>query len=303
MSKLNFSGHQTFTLRYSWIPKAVEALESGANLLDAEDAMLRFGVGKNMVGSIVHWLIVTDVAHRVNDGLRLTSLGRNLFGVDGYDPYLEDLATHWLLHWNVASRPEYASTCYWMFNELRQMDFTERHVMRGIEQWVASHDRVAPSPNTLKRDIDCYLRTYVPLSRSTEIEDWVDCPFGELGLLMSLAETDNERWYRFSSDAHRTLPDWILHYAVEDYWWRNGNAKESLSFEDVIFRPGSPGRVFKIGPDAMVSRLEQLETGGGLMLKESSGVRNLYRTSERIVSDIAAFLPKGSTRTTISTNA
>ena len=50
------SGHETFSFRYTWLPKAVRALASDPFLFsNEENAMVALGVGKNMVRSIRFW--------------------------------------------------------------------------------------------------------------------------------------------------------------------------------------------------------------------------------------------------------
>jgi hypothetical protein len=45
---MKFSGHETFTCRYAWLPKAFNALvENPSALEDDEEAMVKLGVGKN----------------------------------------------------------------------------------------------------------------------------------------------------------------------------------------------------------------------------------------------------------------
>jgi hypothetical protein len=72
--------------------------------------MTTLGVGKNMVHSIRHWCLATGVleavagANRRPTGqARPTWLGKAVLGDGGWDPYLEDPATLWLLHWQIAS--------------------------------------------------------------------------------------------------------------------------------------------------------------------------------------------------------
>ena len=58
-----FSGHETFPLRYGWLKKAFDAVlgtEGGSDnrhVFTGSDAIARFGVGKNMVASMRHWSI------------------------------------------------------------------------------------------------------------------------------------------------------------------------------------------------------------------------------------------------------
>ena len=45
-----FSGHESFALRYAWLPKAYKGLKDDPRLFaDDEKAMLELGLGKNMV--------------------------------------------------------------------------------------------------------------------------------------------------------------------------------------------------------------------------------------------------------------
>ena len=70
------------------------------------DAPVIIGVGKNMVRSIRFWglaakLLVEDpeAPNRRSPGLVPTRVGHALFGEMGWDPFMEDPGTLWLLHW------------------------------------------------------------------------------------------------------------------------------------------------------------------------------------------------------------
>ncbi|HTV56567.1 MAG TPA: DUF4007 family protein, partial [Terriglobia bacterium] len=66
-----FSGHETFPFRYSWLPKAVFELTANPELFaDEEWAMVRLGVGKNMVKAIRFWVQAAGIA--IADQRRLT---------------------------------------------------------------------------------------------------------------------------------------------------------------------------------------------------------------------------------------
>ena len=59
-----------------------------------------------MVSSIRHWctvagLIKTDPFLR--GAIITTDLGKAIFAEDGFDPFLEDPATLWLIHWKIAT--------------------------------------------------------------------------------------------------------------------------------------------------------------------------------------------------------
>src|SRR4051812_11648197 len=90
-----FSGHETFPLRYGWLKKAYDAVAPLADdpnnkhtVFLADDAIARFGVGKNMVASIRHWAtaagVIADVSGE-SDQLLPTALGNLIFGPNGND--------------------------------------------------------------------------------------------------------------------------------------------------------------------------------------------------------------------------
>ena len=57
----SFSGHETFPFRSSWLKKGVDWVNKDPSIFQREDAVVKFGVGKNMVQSIRHWCIATRV--------------------------------------------------------------------------------------------------------------------------------------------------------------------------------------------------------------------------------------------------
>src|SRR5579863_9597259 len=103
----SFSGHETFVFRYGWPKKAVDAVSADPGVFAQESAIVTLGVGKNMVRSIRHWGLACQILEEEpqSRGTRLvpTEIGKFLFGEGGKDPYLEDLNTLWLLHWNLLS--------------------------------------------------------------------------------------------------------------------------------------------------------------------------------------------------------
>src|SRR4051794_34698416 len=100
-----FARHETFHPRYGWVKKAFDAGSENPHLFNEDMAVVRLGVGKNMVKSIRHWGHVFRVLTQTKEpGSRLpvsspTKLGRTLFSDNGWDPYCELPGTLWLLHW------------------------------------------------------------------------------------------------------------------------------------------------------------------------------------------------------------
>jgi hypothetical protein len=103
------SGHESFPCRYTWLPKAIRGLRKNPKpFSDEADAMVTLGVGKNMVRSIRFWSQVAGMATLVSksEGHTHTKLAGVLLGERGFDPFLEDIRTLWLIHWNLSTNIE-----------------------------------------------------------------------------------------------------------------------------------------------------------------------------------------------------
>lgn len=84
------SGHETFPLRYGWLKKAYDAVKlaeingDGNSVFTAEDAIARFGVGKNMVASMRHWANAAGIIDEKSGHPTITTFGRFRKGIFEY---------------------------------------------------------------------------------------------------------------------------------------------------------------------------------------------------------------------------
>ncbi len=162
-----FSGHQTFVFRHGWLEKGVDLIREDQRGFLADDAIVKLGVGKNMVESIKYWCLQTGLIENLEEsgGMKLTQLAEYIFGKEkdaGVDPYLEDDATLWLLHYNiVVNAPE--STFSIAFNSLNKPEFSKSELSAFLQRYLAG--KVSVSEKTLERDIDCFIHTYVTYYR------------------------------------------------------------------------------------------------------------------------------------------
>lgn len=276
----SFSGHETFPFRYPWLKKGFDAVRDDARVFQRDDAMTTLGVGKNMVRSIRHWCLAAGVVEESDgDGLRPSDLGTTLLADDGLDPYLEDPASLWVLHWQIATNRSRATTWFWAFCHFHEPEFTRDTLTSALGTWAQTLPGKSVAESSLKRDVEVFLRTYVPSRQSrggAVAEDTLDCPLVELGLI---TQPSGANVYRFLRGAQPTLPDGILLYAILDFWENHAPAAETLALHDIARRPGSPGRVLKIDESSLADRLDTAErwTGGALSYRETAGLRQLYR--------------------------
>ena len=91
-----FSGLETFNCRSIWLKKGYDYAQSN-KLFNADEAVIDLGVGKNMVASIKFWLRAFGFYNLHKN--ELEGLSHDVLEDGGYDPYLEDDATLYLLHY------------------------------------------------------------------------------------------------------------------------------------------------------------------------------------------------------------
>lgn len=279
--KPKFSGHDTFPFRYAWLTKLVNYLEEGKkNILKESDkkrleTISDFGVGLNMVKSIKHWGIATKIC---NKDFELTDFGKLLFSKkNSFDPYLEKKETLWLLHWTIASDPT-LTTWHYVFNYHQSIVINKDALLNDISNIGKFSKWKGLSPNTLKRDIDCLVRTYTFSSKKGEItEDSIECPLAELGLISS---TYTKGEFELQKGPKFTLSDQIFEYALNDYWSKQSN--NIITFEKLMYDHGSPGKVFLLDEKSMENYLDRLENEGKNFLfnKGAGGLRQITKVNK-----------------------
>ena len=273
-----FAGHETFPLRLLWLKKAYDAVKSGAPIgtFQEQAAIARFGVGRNMAVSMRYWSLASGFMEEVERQLRPTSLGAAIFADDGFDPFIERTATVWLAHWAVAGTPQFTTTAYYAFNGLAAIEFDPALLVEELMEIVAERGWRA-TRGTLKRDVEVFLRGYVR-REDTQSEDAAEPLLAELGLIR---EARFGGWHEFVRGPKATLPDGVFAYALDEFWRRRG-ASTVLTAEQICYAPGSPGRVFKLDEDSVVTRLMGLEvlTRGAWLWTDTAGLRQIQRVSE-----------------------
>ncbi len=276
--KGQFSGHQTFPLRHLWLRKAFDAVEGGVprNIFSGPDAIITFGVGKNMALSIRHWALACCIIEEDGVEVQPTELGHKLFGGEQpWDPFMEQAATAWLLQWQIAGQPQMTTTWYWAFNHLSAQTFDHEVLSSSILQYCKSRQWARIAEKTVKRDVECFIRSYVPRGEKKVGEEALEPVLAELGLIRA----GGGRLYEFRRGPKPSLPDGVFAYALNEFWNRYAPTASTLSVESIAYEPGSPGRVFKLDENSVVERLAVMEdiTHGRIVWSDTAGVRQLLK--------------------------
>jgi Protein of unknown function (DUF4007) len=244
-----FARHETFHPRFGWLKKGFDRASVDSGIFLREAAPIQLGVGKNMVRSMRYWC----AAFKLLQDDQPTEFGQQLLGPAGWDTYLEDPASLWLLHWKLLEQPCTATAWHVAFNIFRQTEFTVESL---VDQLCEYRDREAPriSDSSLKKDISCVLRMYVVQSSKAQVsEDSLDCPFTELGLIHTAGDS---RHYLFRIGPKPSLPPEMIVYACLQHHVRTDSAAKTIPIANLLYDLGSPGLVFKLTESAICDAIE-----------------------------------------------
>ena len=268
----SFARHETFAPRFGWLRKGFTAVSDDPEVFVKENAPVALGVGKNMVNAIRYWSAAfkLTVEHPKGGGSRANTASPTweacwLLSDDGADPYLEDPAALWLLHWWLLT-PGQGAAClaptWWVaFNALPSSRFEEAE----LSELVVRHVRLAgwdlPAAASIAKDVDCLTKMYAPRKAPREgspgsFEDLLDCPFRELGLIE--ATPGKAHQWRFTGTASASLPSRVIAYACLDYASRHNPAGASVTLARLANEPGSPGRAFRLREPDIAAALEEV---------------------------------------------
>ena len=293
------SGHETFPCRYAWLPKAVRGLQEDPKLFgDEENAMVTLGVGKNMVRSIRFWSQVMGMAkiETKKHSFSVTDLGTALLAPKGFDPFLEDIRTLWLLHWNLATNIANPLLAWdFLLNRWHEPELVPSAVLKVLQK-EAEKQEGQFSMVTLQQHFNTFLHTYYPTrGRKGEVqEDNLDCPLVELELVIKIGEREldrrsgkHETIYGFNREEKPDISPELFVYCLNDFWHKRHQVESTLTLREIAHGHGSPGQIFKLPEEDVRSRLEDLakQTDGFLDYRESANLQHVERTGEQASMD------------------
>lgn len=302
---LRFTGHETFTFRYPWLPKAVKEIRDKPDLFkDIDNAIVHLGVGKQMASAIKFWVEAAKFVKKTEKGeFEVELLGEKLFGDNnGHDPYLEDIQTLWLIHWNFSTHHK-SPIFAWNFlmNQWQEPEIFPPFVIQRFKKEAVSKGRNL-SLATLKQHFNIFLHTYVPTrgKKVAVLEDNLDCPLIELDLIRQVGErvADNngkrEPIYIFNREPKSQISQQLFFFCLNDFWETYHSKEKSLQFRQIASGHGSPGQIFKLSEEEIRNRLEDIEkfTDSTMTFRESVNHRQVEKSKgiepEKLIDAIYA---------------
>lgn len=254
--------------------------------------MVSLGVGKNMVRAIRFWVQATSVAETAKPGgYTSTEFGRALLDAEtGFDPFLEDRRTLWLLHWMLSTHVNEPLFAWdYLLNRWPHPEITRTAALQQFSYEAKGLSRKL-SPVTLEQHFDTFLHTYIP-ARSAKggiQEDNLDCPLVELEFIQRVGERDvagkgrREPILSFRREAKSDITPELFAYCMDDFWRKRRGSEQTLTFRDVSVAHGSPGQVFKLPEWDIRQRLDVVEndTRGVFKYEETAALQRVIRKKE-----------------------
>jgi hypothetical protein len=278
-----FARHETFHPRFGWLRKAVTEAAKAGDVFTHDEATVKLGVGKNMVTSIRYWGLAFKILQQEANPARPrvplivpSAFGKTLLGDEGWDPYLEDAASLWLLHWKLLSAPCQAPVWWVAFNDFTAIQFSESQLTTHVLELAAAAGWPAVVDASVKKDVDCLLRTYTVRRHGRQgLDDILDCPFRELGLIEAAVSEEGRSW-RFVVGEKPGLPAEIVAYAALEFAACSGEGARSISIARLAHDPGSPGAAFRLPETALFDALSRAASSSdSLRVAEPGGLRQL----------------------------
>lgn len=274
--------HETFTPRYGWLKRGYDRCSVNAHVFNDENAIEQLGVGKNMVRSIRYWCILFRLLEDdVKPGcLKPSDFGNRLLDTEkGWDPYLEDPASLWLLHWQIFRPPFIAVTWNIAFSYITLQTYTTRELTNAIHTKAKEIGKICDiAIGSWEKDVSCILRMYTFEKREqTEIR----CPFTDLELIIPAIESPDKDRYHYSYETKRNLPDLVFLAAVFDYAAQWYSGQSSLSLVQIAYGPMSPGMAFRLTESECGQRLDRVcRQFKKATFTETNGVRQVQFTEK-----------------------
>jgi hypothetical protein len=275
--KYTFSGHDSFQCRQLWLKKGFDFVQEG-NSFNDDDAMVRLGVGKNMVSSIRYWLKAFNI---VDNKDKPTEFGVKLLDTeDGYDPFLEDDGSLWLLHYQLV-KTGIASIYSLIFNEFRKekIFFTKETFVNYLKRRKESDPMLVFNDNTVNDDFGVFVKIYHSSTSAKDIEDSFSGILSEIELL-KVQTSDNSgkgrvEQFQIENSERDNLPEEIFLFSILD----NKNYGNSISLSSLESDHNGPGSIFALSRLGLTNKISDI-VGDNVTFTDHAGIKEVQFKSK-----------------------
>jgi len=268
---MKFRAHDTFFIRKGWLNKGLRNVNADAGVFMGSkgNPMDVLGIGANMVKALRYWLQAVRLTSEPASGRKeqtFTDFGNVVFE---NDPYIEEMGTLWLLHYQLASNKDEATAWYYFFNEFKASEFTKEDFVKQLSNYVRINGEEV-SERSLEDDYNCIINTYVSRMKSNpekvQPESNIDCPFGELGLI-DIANR-KEKLYRKATPKKDLIHPLVVLAVILD----QANGKEEIKISSIQNDPCNVGKIFNLDIITLTALLYKIELMGYIKVIRTAGL-------------------------------
>jgi hypothetical protein len=169
------------------------------------------------------------------------------------------------------------------FNHFVPINFVRQDFVDLLAQWINTQSDEIKSLQSLGKDFDCLLKTYVPSSRERSPEDVLESPLASLGLLTAIEHQEQEkegrtRYYRLNTTKSNSVQPLVFLYILLKQQANARLGARQVSLNDALREPKNVGRALNIGLQVLedlLMRLEESEPKLAVRLTRTGGLDQL----------------------------
>lgn len=268
---MKFRAHDTFFIRKGWLNKGLRNVNADAGVFMGTkgNPMDVLGIGANMVKALRYWLQAVKLTSEPASGRKeqtFTEFGKIVFE---NDPYIEEMGTLWLLHYQLASNKEDATAWYYFFNEFKASKFTKEDFVKQLSNYIRINGEEV-SERSLEDDYTCIINTYVSRMKSNpekvQPESNIDCPFGELGLIDIANKKD--KLYKKTTPKKDLIHPLVVLAVILD----QANGKDEIKISAIQNDPCNVGKIFNLDIITLTALLYKIELMGYIKVVRTAGL-------------------------------
>lgn len=275
---IKIGGNETFALREGWLTKGIKLVrDSNSNPFLDEDAIIKFGMGTNMIKALRYYL---NISGMIVDKKNICEVNKEN-GIDiliKKDPYFEDDFCYFVFHYLVVSNVEKKTVFGFLFNNIETEIFTKEDVEDVIKK-TASSSNEKINDKTLKTDVNVALNMYAKEKRIVDIEDTYISPLTSLKLIKNI---DNN-YYKKTSENVKCLSEYLVYYSIEKCLREN---EEAINLNDLINRENSPVKIFNLNREQFNVYIDILRKKEILRYESTAGLNMIYPQKEMTLIDV-----------------
>lgn len=287
---MKFRAHETFFIRKGWLSKGMKSIAGNPSIFMGIDAdgnkinpMDVLGIGANMVKSLRYWLQAVGLSEeRLVEGRKIQELTELGELIHVHDPYIEEVGTLCLLHYNLCTNKDFVSAWYYFFNEFSLRSFSKDDFKSSIESFLKANNEEV-SERSLEDDFSCIINTYFSRERSgshnASPENNIDCPLGELELIDY--DDRKARTYKKKSVSSKALSPTIALALIHKKMEKHKEDSSEIPIGKLLAESESLGKVFNLDTIGLSSVLTDLEMAGHLKIIRTAGL-DIVKLSDKM---------------------